>query len=69
MTVLSIAVITMNREKQLYEALDSCTRCELPSDTQFVVIDNASADCTESTVKAFLKISHILFIMKRCLKI
>lgn len=55
MTVLSIAVITMNREKQLYEALDSCTRCELPSDTQFVVIDNASADCTESTVKAFFK--------------
>ena len=52
---LSIAVVTMNREKQLLEALRSCTECELPEDTQFVIIDNASTDCTEAVVVDFFK--------------
>lgn len=48
---LSICVITMNRAAQLKEALESCLACELPSDTEFVVIDNASTDNTEQIVR------------------
>lgn len=48
---LSIAVITMNRSSQLMEALDSCLGCNLPKDTEFVIIDNASTDDTEQKVK------------------
>lgn len=51
---LSIAVITMNRVHQLMEALDSCLACNLPNNTEFVVIDNASTDDTEQAVKAKL---------------
>ena len=48
---LSIAVVTMNRSIQLIEALDSCLTCNLPNDTEFVIIDNASTDDTEQKVK------------------
>ena len=51
---LSICVITMNRAAQLKEALESCLFCELPKETEFVVIDNASSDDTEQTVHAVL---------------
>ena len=36
---LSIAVVTMNRVKQLIEALQSCIDCIIPEDTEFVCID------------------------------
>ena len=48
---LSICVVTMNRAEQLIEALKSCLSCELPLDTEFVVVDNASNDNTEHGVK------------------
>lgn len=51
---LSICVITMNRAAQLKEALESCLFCELPKETEFVVIDNASSDDTEQTVHTVL---------------
>ena len=51
---LSICVVTMNRAKQLAEALQSCLACELPQDTEFVIIDNASTDHTEQVVKDVL---------------
>ena len=51
---LSICVITMNRASQLKEALESCLACKLPSETEFIVIDNASTDDTEQTVHAVL---------------
>ena len=47
---LSICVITINRERQIQEALLSCLACELPCETEFVVIDNASTDSTEQAV-------------------
>lgn len=47
---LSICVITMNRAEQLKEALRSCLACELPRETEFVIIDNASNDQTEQAV-------------------
>lgn len=47
---LSICVITMNRANQLKEALESCLACELPQETEFIIIDNASTDDTEKTV-------------------
>ena len=50
---LSIALVTMNREKQLIEALQSCIASTLPKDTQFVIIDNASTDGTESVITDF----------------
>lgn len=52
---LSIAVITMNRAEQLKEALESCLACELPIETEFVIIDNASTDNTEEVVKETLE--------------
>ena len=52
---LSIAVVTMNREKQLIEALQSCIASKLPIDTQFVIIDNASTDGTESVITSFFQ--------------
>ena len=52
--ILSIAVITMNRAEQLKEALKSCLACELPKETEFVIIDNASTDNTEEVVKEIL---------------
>ena len=51
---LSICVITMNRAMQLKEALESCLACELPEKTEFIVIDNASADNTEEIVQDVL---------------
>lgn len=53
--VLSICVVTMDRAKQLEEALLSCLACQLPEATEFVIIDNASTDDTEQTVKATLE--------------
>ena len=50
---LSIAVITWNRSKQLIDALNSCNLCELPKETEFIIIDNASTDDTEEKVKHF----------------
>lgn len=51
---LSICVVTMNRAEQLKEALNSCLKCKLPIDTEFVIIDNASIDNTELVVKSTL---------------
>lgn len=47
---LTIAIITMNRALQLKEALQSCLFCNLPENTEFVVIDNASTDNTKDSV-------------------
>ena len=52
---LSIAIITWNRSQQLIEAIDSCTRCLLPREVEFIIIDNASTDNTESAVKEYFK--------------
>ncbi len=51
---LSIAVVTMNRAEKLKDALNSCLSCELPKETEFVIIDNASTDNTEQVVKDVL---------------
>ena len=47
---LTIALITMNRAEQLREAVLSCAASSLPENTQFVIVDNASTDCTEAVV-------------------
>lgn len=59
--ILSIAVVTMNRAKQLKEALKSCLKCELPKKTEFIVIDNASTDNTEEVTRATLENSGFLY--------
>jgi glycosyltransferase involved in cell wall biosynthesis len=51
---LSICVVTMNRAIQLREALESCLACELPKQTEFIIIDNASTDETEDVVRKVL---------------
>ncbi len=48
---LSIIVITMNRAKQLVNALQSCFNSTLPIETEFVIVDNASTDNTEEAVQ------------------
>ena len=52
---LSIAVITMNRSKQLVEALDSCLTCKLPENIEFLVLDNASTDDTKSVMMQYIE--------------
>lgn len=52
--LLSICIVTMNRSKQLSEALESCLVCVLPELTEFVIIDNASDDDTEQVVHNIL---------------
>ena len=52
---LTICVVTMNRAEQLKEALRSCLMCELPRDTEFVVLDNASTDNTEQAAREVLE--------------
>lgn len=47
---LSIVIITMNRALQLKEAIESCLVCELPAQTEFIVVDNASTDNTAEIV-------------------
>ncbi|GIQ69770.1 glycosyltransferase [Xylanibacillus composti] len=47
---LSIIVVTMNRKDQVIEALRSCMACKLPEKTEFVIIDNASADGTGESI-------------------
>ena len=51
---LSICLITMNRADQLIRALESCTDCNLPNGTEFVILDNASTDDTAKKVEAFI---------------
>ena len=50
---ITVAVITMNRSKQLKHALESCIDSELPENTQFLVVDNASTDDTEKMISLF----------------
>lgn len=50
---LSICVITMNRAEQLVQALESCMDCNLPNNTEFVILDNASTDDTAKKVEEF----------------
>lgn len=50
---LSIVVITMNRAEQLCSALLSCINSILPIETEFVVVDNASTDNTETAIRDF----------------
>lgn len=51
---LSVCVVTMNRAEQLKEALESCLACNLPADTEFVIVDNASTDETERVIHDLL---------------
>lgn len=59
---LTIGLVTMNREQQVAEAIKSCLNSHLPSETEFVVIDNASTDNTETVVKAILDSSGYPYI-------
>lgn len=51
--ILSIVIVTMNRQRQVIDALRSCINCKLPVGTVFVIIDNASSDNTENEIKRF----------------
>ena len=53
--VLSICVVTMNRAEQLRNALLSCLACDLPKETEFVIVDNASTDNTGDIVRSVLE--------------
>lgn len=65
MNILSIAVITWNRSKQLTEAIESCFACDLPKETEFVIIDNASTDDTEQVVKLLFEKKHYSFFYEK----
>lgn len=56
---LTIAVLTMNRSKQLKEAIESVIACILPKETEIVVLDNASTDDTESVINEITKDSSV----------
>lgn len=52
---LSIAIVTWNRQKQLIEAIDSCIKCSLPQETEFIIIDNSSTDNTDVAVRNYFQ--------------
>ena len=62
---LSIAIVTMNREEQLLHAINSCLLCDLPSETEFVIVDNCSTDNTESVVKNFFSSCQYSYIYEK----
>lgn len=62
---LTIALVTMNREKQLIKALNSCLSCELPDETEFVIVDNCSTDNTEKAVKDFFSSCNYSYIYEK----
>ena len=53
---LTIALITMNRAKQLKLAIESCVAAKLPKKTQFVIVDNGSIDNTKDVVNSLKSI-------------
>ncbi len=59
---LTIGLVTMNRERQVAEAIESCLNSNLPKETEFVVIDNASTDNTENVVKTILDSSGYPYV-------
>lgn len=59
---LTIGLVTMNRERQVAEAIQSCLNSHLPNETKFMVIDNASTDNTETVVKAILNSSGYPYV-------
>lgn len=59
---LTIGLVTMNRERQVAEAIQSCLQSNLPNDTEFVVINNASTDNTETVVKSILDSSGYPYV-------
>lgn len=62
---LSIALVTMDREEQLINAINSCLSCELPAKTEFVIIDNCSKDNTEKVVKEFFSSCKYPYIYEK----
>ncbi len=49
--LLSIIILTMNRCEQMAEAFESCIASALPTNTEFVIVDNHSTDQTKDTIK------------------
>ena len=62
---LSICVVTMNRANQLKDALESCINCNLPQNTEFVIIDNASTDNTQEITFKVLENSGYRFYYEK----
>ncbi len=58
---LTIGLVTMNRERQVAEAIQSC-HSHLPHETEFVIIDNVSIDNTEVVVKEILDSSGYPYV-------
>ena len=52
---LTIAVLTFNRAEKLQKALLSCLNSSLPSETQFVIVNNGSTDDTDIVVNSFIQ--------------
>ncbi len=63
--ILTIGIVTYNRAEQLKNALQSCLACVLPSNTEFVIIDNASTDNTETVVNEILENSGYNFYYEK----
>lgn len=59
---LTIGLVTMNRERQVAEAIQSCLQSNLPNETEFVVVNNASTDSTETVVKSILDSSGYPYV-------
>jgi len=56
---LSIVIITMNRKEQLKEALQSCCECQLPNESEIIIIDNGSTDGTYEMIVGFFENVYI----------
>ena len=62
---LSIIIVTMNRAEQLSEAVQSCLNCNLPKDTEFIIIDNASVDNTSEIVRRIKEQTHYCIVYEK----
>jgi glycosyltransferase involved in cell wall biosynthesis len=53
--MLSIMILTRNRQQEILRTLQSCIECSLPENTEFVIVDNASQDGTKEAVEFFFQ--------------
>lgn len=60
-TLISVIIVTYNREKLLIKAIDSVL-CQKFSDFELIIIDDASPDNTENIVKQYLNDSRVKYI-------
>ncbi len=53
--ILSIVILTRNRKMEVVNSISSCIECYLPTQMEFIIIDNASEDGTRKAIELLFK--------------